>query len=96
MELSWARGLRDECQTYDVAFFMKQLGSVYARTYHLHNAKGEDITEFPSDLQIQEFPRIASEYQEIRASKKCIAVRKYNLSPLKGRPSRLRAMSTLS
>ena len=67
MELSWARGLRDECQTYDVAFFMKQLGSVYARTYHLHNAKGEDITEFPSDLQIQEFPRIASEYQEIRA-----------------------------
>src|SRR5947209_6917082 len=31
MELSWARSLRDECKQYDIAFFMKQLGSVYAR-----------------------------------------------------------------
>ncbi len=67
MELSWARSLRDECQTYGVAFFMKQLGSVYARQHHLQNSKGEDIAEFPSDLQIQEYPRIGSLYQEMQA-----------------------------
>ena len=56
MQLSWARRLRDACKLYHVAFFMKQLGSVYARDHHLHNWKGEDITEFPPDLRIQEFP----------------------------------------
>jgi protein gp37 len=65
MHLSWARSLRDVCKQYSIAFFMKQLGSVYAREHHLHNWKGEDISEFPNDLQIQEFPRIAPEYQEM-------------------------------
>jgi protein gp37 len=59
MHLSWARRLRDECQQYHVAFFMKQLGSVYAKAHKLHNWKGEDVTEFPEDLHIQEFPRYA-------------------------------------
>lgn len=67
MQLSWARSLRDECRRFGVAFFMKQLGSVYARQYHLQNSRGEDATEFPSDLQIQEFPRIGSSYQEMHA-----------------------------
>jgi protein gp37 len=65
LKLSWARSLRDVCKQYSIAFFMKQLGSVYAREHHLHNWKGEDISEFPNDLQIQEFPRIAPEYQEM-------------------------------
>ena len=67
MQLAWARRLRDECQQYQVAYFMKQLGSVYAREHSLRNWKGEDIAEFPEDLQIQEFPRIRehreNEYQ---------------------------------
>jgi protein gp37 len=58
MELSWARTLRDECQAYGVAFFMKQLGSVYAREHDLRNHKGEDMTEFPNDLKIRAFPPI--------------------------------------
>jgi hypothetical protein len=58
MFLSWARKLRDECQYFTVAFFMKQLGSVYAREYSLRNSKGEDVTEFPEDLQIQAFPNM--------------------------------------
>jgi protein gp37 len=37
MELSWARSLRDECRQSDIAFFMKQLGSVYAKEHHLHD-----------------------------------------------------------
>lgn len=57
MHLCWAIRLRDECRAYHVAFFMKQLGSVYAREHGLHHPKGEDRAEFPDDLQIQEFPR---------------------------------------
>lgn len=56
MRLSWARSLRDECKEYGVAFFMKQLGSVYAREHGLHDWKGEDIREFPEDLHIRAFP----------------------------------------
>lgn len=56
MHLSWARKLRDECQEDQVAFFMKQLGSVYAREHGLRHPKGEDLAEFPDDLRIQEFP----------------------------------------
>ncbi len=59
MQLSWARSLRDACKQYDIAFFMKQLGSVYAREHHLHNWKGEDMAEFPPDLRIQGFPSLS-------------------------------------
>ena len=62
MQLSWARKLLAECREYNVAFFMKQLGSVYASEHSLYHRKGEDISEFPTDLQIQEFPIPA--YQE--------------------------------
>lgn len=64
MSLSWARSLLAECQQYDVAFFMKQLGSVYAREHGLHHPKGEDITEFPDDLQIQEFPYSIADHRQ--------------------------------
>ena len=56
MELAWARGLRDECETYSVAFWMKQLGTVYAREHRLRHPKGEDASEFPADLRMQAFP----------------------------------------
>ncbi len=67
MLLSWARKLLAECREYKVAFFMKQLGSVYAREHGLQNAKGEEMSEFPPDLQIQEFPHVNSLYQEMHA-----------------------------
>lgn len=56
MDIAWARALRDECQESEVAFFMKQLGTVYAKEHRLHSWKGEDIEEFPLDLHIREFP----------------------------------------
>jgi protein gp37 len=56
MELAWARSLRDECQQCGVAFFMKQLGSVYARDQHLRNWKGEAWEEFPEHLKVRAFP----------------------------------------
>ena len=56
MDLAWACALRDECRAHHVAFFMKQLGTVYAQQQHLCNGKGEDPAEFPNDLRIWKFP----------------------------------------
>jgi protein gp37 len=56
MELAWARSLRDECAESRIAFFMKQLGTVYAKQHQLRDWKGEDMREFPDDLKVREFP----------------------------------------
>jgi protein gp37 len=47
-DLQWARDLRDQCQSDGVKFFMKQLGG--------YPNKRHDLTEWPEDLRIQEFP----------------------------------------
>lgn len=49
-ELNWVRGLRDECKQHSVSFFVKQLVMVDRLT--------KDVRNFPSDLQIQEFPGV--------------------------------------
>jgi protein gp37 len=56
MELAWASGLQAECAQYGVSFFLKQLGSVYAKQHGLRHPKGEDVAEFPLDLRVQQFP----------------------------------------
>lgn len=61
MDLAWARSLRDECESYNVAFFMKQLGTVYAKQHGLRDWKGEDLSEFPWDLQRRAFPTLQQE-----------------------------------
>lgn len=47
-DVEWARSLRDECAEAKVAFFMKQLGG--------HPNKRHDMSDFPDDLRIREFP----------------------------------------
>ncbi len=54
--LAWARHLRDQCRDYEIAFFMKQLGTVYAKEHRLTDWKGGKIEEFPEDLRMREFP----------------------------------------
>ena len=49
MQLEWARSLRDQCQAAGTAFFMKQLGGI--------SDKRHDLTDFPEDLRIREFPQ---------------------------------------
>lgn len=56
MDVAWARALKAECEHYGVAFFMKQLGTVYAKQHGLRHWKGEDVSEFPADLRVQAFP----------------------------------------
>ena len=38
------------------AFFMKQMGSVWARENGADDRKGGDPSEFPADLRIREMP----------------------------------------
>lgn len=64
-DLAWLRSIRDQCKTAGVPVFVKQLGSrpahqphptVALRKYHLRHPKGEDPSEWPEDLRVQEFP----------------------------------------
>jgi protein gp37 len=60
MDLAWARDLVQECRAVGVAPFVKQLG---AHPYSgglpwlCRSAKGGDISEFPPDLRVWEYPR---------------------------------------
>lgn len=51
-DVSWARDILAQCRSYDVAFFMKQLGG--------HPNKHHEMSDFPEDLRIQEFPQVAA------------------------------------
>lgn len=49
MNLAWARSLRDQCWAAGVSFFMKQL--------EIDGKVTDEVSRFPADLQVQEFPR---------------------------------------
>lgn len=50
MDLDWVADIARRCQEQESAFFLKQLGSRWGR---LH----KDIDEFPTKLQIREYPQ---------------------------------------
>jgi protein gp37 len=52
---AWLRSLRDQCDHADVAFFLKQTGSVLARRWGLPG-KGHDVDLFPVDLRCRQYP----------------------------------------
>lgn len=56
MDPESARSLRDQCRDARVPFLFKQTGAVLAREWGLKDAKGEDMAEWPVDLQIREWP----------------------------------------
>lgn len=64
MDLAWARSLVEQCRVAGVAPFVKQLGSkptlIRQHTvtdYDLRESHGRDMTEWPDDLRIREWPR---------------------------------------
>ena len=60
MHVEWARSIREQCAAAGVPFFMKQLGSHViqgGKRLTLRDRKGADMSEWPHDLRIQEFPR---------------------------------------
>lgn len=48
MAIEWASSLSVQCKQFDVPFLMKQMGG--------HPDKRHNLAEFPSDLQVREFP----------------------------------------
>jgi protein gp37 len=63
-DLAWARSIVAQCQAAGVPVFVKQLGKHptcdhcgdAAAVFGVKHPKGGDITEFPADLQVREFP----------------------------------------
>jgi protein gp37 len=59
-EIEWARSLLRQCGGVGARPFVKQFG---AQPWHgterlrLNSAKGSDMSEWPTDLQVQDFPR---------------------------------------
>jgi protein gp37 len=57
LDLTWAHELVNACDDVSTAFFMKQLGSVLARSLGSRDRKGGDMSVFPSELKRREMPR---------------------------------------
>lgn len=68
MNVEWMRSIVEQCKTERVPVFVKQLGaspfepSRFKLTgdagLNLKNKKGGDISEFPVDLKVREFPKV--------------------------------------
>lgn len=56
MKLDWAVRIIEECRAVGMAVHFKQTGDVLARKLGLKDKSGKDKTEWPAELQIQEFP----------------------------------------
>ena len=54
----WIRSLQDQCRQARIAFFVKQLGSIWSRQAGAASPKGGDPGEWPAELRIREFPEV--------------------------------------
>jgi protein gp37 len=52
----WMRYLRDQCRAVGVAFFVKQMGTVWAREHGVRG-KGGALEDLPTGLRVREWPR---------------------------------------
>ena len=56
MKMEWAVDLIRQCRAHGVAVHFKQTGNVLARKLGLKDKSGKDQSEWPKELQVQEFP----------------------------------------
>jgi hypothetical protein len=56
MKPAWVRAVRDQCEDLGIAFFMKQIGSNHDRWPMNIRGKGDDMDDWPPDLQVRQFP----------------------------------------
>ena len=57
MPMSAVRSIIEDCQEFDVALFIKQMGEVQVRKMGLADKKGGDWDEWPDHLKIRQFPK---------------------------------------
>jgi protein gp37 len=61
-DLNWAKSILKQCREANVACFIKQLGSdpfysmKLGTTFKFNNRKGGDMSEWPEDLRVREYP----------------------------------------
>lgn len=55
-ELVWIEKIVEDCQRNHIPVFVKQLGTYISKQLKLKDRHGGDIDEFPTHLQIREFP----------------------------------------
>ena len=72
MEVEWARSLVEQCREADVPVFMKQLGTVNARIFNMHDRHGGDIEEWRERhllprLDVREFPQTTTAVEVARS-----------------------------
>src|SRR5439155_20025684 len=56
MRLGWVRTLRTRCRAEGIAFFVKQLGTVWSVTKVHGRTHGDDWEQWPNDLRIRRYP----------------------------------------
>jgi protein gp37 len=55
MRPAWVRAVRDQCAELGVSFFLEQVCNNHTDWPGI-TSKGTDLTEWPLDLRIQEYP----------------------------------------
>lgn len=59
MAAEWLTSLRDQCLTAGVPIFIKQMGNELARKFRCRDPKGGEMSEWPAEYRIRQFPTIA-------------------------------------
>lgn len=58
MDPAWANDIREQCQRGNVAYHFKQKGRILAAELGCKDREGKDLSEWPAEFQIQEFPQV--------------------------------------
>ena len=56
MHEDWVIQIRDQCNTANVPLFVKQMGESWARVNKVKSKKGGNMSEWPTYLQIRDYP----------------------------------------
>ena len=58
IQKEWVIDIRDQCKAYGVPLFVKQMGSAWAQARQAKDKKGGDMSEWPANLRIRNYPEL--------------------------------------
>lgn len=61
MDLLWVESLVEQCRNAEIACFVKQLGSVYAKTHGTGDTHAGEMCFWPEALRVREYPSVATD-----------------------------------